>query len=308
MKTFSLFHTSFLMLAGFTLNAQEMEHPTAARYFEQLRKGIYAPIPGAISGRGDEAATLKFLIPLCGDSVPLIKAKACELIYSLAKQSADTMLRKNAAEALVSVAGNDDPETTGLVLRLISGLNKNDFSDSAKNIVRSRVTIEGLYLNGWMKIAGFLHLTDLIPAIRPYAQPGNPHVRRWAAIISLSRLGETFSLSEMMRRIKKLPVNDHLIYQVFPDVIYTRQPVAIDYMVEALYSESKDCLSADAEREISIPCGYRIMEQLAPIIEGFPFTLEDNGDLKTQSYAGALEAVRVWFRANRRYRILNDTW
>lgn len=107
-------------------------------------------------------------------------------------------------------------------------------------------------------------------------------------------------------RVKKLPVNDDVVYQVFPDLIYTRQQEAIAYLVTALDSDATDCLSADAERQTPISCGYRIMEQLAAIIEGYPLILGESGDIITGDYPAALNIVRKWFQINQTYSIRND--
>jgi hypothetical protein len=87
--------------------------------------------------------------------------------------------------------------------------------------------------------------------------------------------------------------------------VFTRHTDAIAYMVEALNSDEQNCLTADAEREVPIPCGYRIMEQLASIIEKYPLTLDPGGDLKTKEYPLALKTVREWFDKHGRNYVIN---
>jgi hypothetical protein len=108
-----------------------------------------------------------------------------------------------------------------------------------------------------------------------------------------------------MKRVSKLPMNDNLVYNIFPDLVFTHRPEAIAFLVEELGSNERNCLSADIEREVRIPCGYRIMEQLAPVIGGFPFDLDESGDLKTSNYPAALATVRQWFSDHNTYVILN---
>ena len=103
-------------------------------------------------------------------------------------------------------------------------------------------------------------------------------------------------------------MNDNLVYNIFPDLVFTRRPEAIAFLIEEIGSNEKNCLSADVEREVSIPCGYRIMEQLAPVIEGFPFDLDESGDLKASNYPAALATVRQWFSDHKTYVILNSRY
>jgi hypothetical protein len=114
------------------------------------------------------------------------------------------------------------------------------------------------------------------------------------------------ALKDLMQRVSKLPVNDDVVYKLFPDLIYTRQKESIDYMIEALNSDVKTCFTADAEKEVEILCGYRIMEQLAPVIADYPFNLDESGDLQTDDYPSALLTVRNWFRTHKNYTILTD--
>jgi hypothetical protein len=112
----------------------------------------------------------------------------------------------------------------------------------------------------------------------------------------------------MMRRARKLPVNDDVIYSIFPDLVYTRNKEAVSYMIEVLQRDDATCMSADAERQAPIPCGYRVMEQLAPIIKGYPLALDASGDIKTNDYVAALKTVREWFTKHPNYEILKDKY
>jgi hypothetical protein len=116
------------------------------------------------------------------------------------------------------------------------------------------------------------------------------------------------AVSELMTRIKKLPINDEVVYEIFPDLVYTRRPESMSVMVEAMKSNEKNCTPADAEKETPIPCGYRIIELLSPVIQGFPIELDGSGDLKANDYSRALETVRKWFQVNNTYTILNTRY
>jgi hypothetical protein len=99
-----------------------------------------------------------------------------------------------------------------------------------------------------------------------------------------------------------------VVYEVFPDLVYTRKREAIDYLIEALNSNSKNCESANAENAERIPCAYRVMEMLAPIIENYPLKRNESGDIETNDYPTALQKVKDWFKENKNYKILKDNF
>ncbi len=103
-------------------------------------------------------------------------------------------------------------------------------------------------------------------------------------------------------------MTDAVVYEIFPDLVYTRSQEAITYLVEALNSDAKNCESANAESEEKIPCAYRVMEMLAPVIENYPLKLSESDDIETTDYPGALQKVRDWFKVNKGFKILKDRY
>jgi hypothetical protein len=98
------------------------------------------------------------------------------------------------------------------------------------------------------------------------------------------------------------------VYQIFPDLVYTRQRPIFEMLIVALNSDVRNCQSANAENLTKIPCAYRIMEMIAPAIEGFPYKLDESGDIDAENYQEALITVRDWFKGNRDYKILTDRY
>ncbi len=111
-----------------------------------------------------------------------------------------------------------------------------------------------------------------------------------------------------MNRVKRMPVSDALVYDVYPDLIYTRTQEAVTLLVATLNSDAKNCSAADAERESKIPCAYRVMEMLAPVLEGYPLEVDGSGDIQTIDYPAALQAVREWCKTKTSFDIRKDTF
>lgn len=275
-------------------------------FFDAVRRGNHATIPTEFSGSDEQAFEL--LQPFLSDSNERVALKAHEVVFYVSSRSAAPETRAAGICTLISACNNARPFIRPTVLELLRQFRKSEFPTQAKDSLRRFVRMETAPSEDLIKMAGFLDLNDLIPRIRPWSQPGNPTGRRWAALLSLARMGDAFAIRDVMQRVRKLPVNDDLVYKIFPDLVYTRQPEAIAYMVEVLSDDQYDCISADVEKERPIPCGFRVMEQLASVIDSFPIQLDEGGDLITDHYPEALEQSRDWFIANKTFTILSDRY
>ena len=275
-------------------------------FFDAVRLGGHPTIPLRFSQ--NEGHAFEILQPYLGDSVEQVALKAYQIVFHVSSRSVVPAVRAEGITTLAAACSNVVPSIRSTAVELLRHFRKNEFPSAAKDSLRKYIRSETNPLDDLMKMAGFLHLSDLIPKIRPWSQPGNPAMRRWAALLTLARMGDSFAITDIMQRVKKLPVNDDLIYRIFPDLVYTRRSEAIAYMVEVLSNDQYECVSADLERERPIPCGYRVMEQLAPIIAHFPVQVDEAGDLETGHYPEALAQSRQWFMLNKTYTILNDRY
>jgi hypothetical protein len=127
------------------------------------------------------------------------------------------------------------------------------------------------YIDILAKLIGFLDMKELKNDLFALSQQSTlGRKERWSAMLALARMNDERAIADIMNRVKRMPVTDPVVYEIFPDLVYTRRPEAIAYLVEALNSDAKNCNSADAERESRIPCAYRVMEMLAPVDERLP--------------------------------------
>jgi len=297
----------FILLTAFSSEAQDLKQE-AGQYFSLVRIGTYPSFPEVFTSAKPENEILTLLQPFLDDSVNDVREKAYEIVYAVTAKSTLPGLREGGVGMLMNAFRDHDPGVRATAIDLLAKFRKKDFNpavkDSLRNLIRSGVAP----LDKSIKFAGFLQLTDLIPLILQWSQPGNPARLRWSALQSLARMGDDNAIADMMIRVRKLPVNDDLVYNIFPDLLFTRQPGPIAWIVEALESDETNCMSADAERAVPIPCGYRIMEQLASVIEGFPLERDESGDLKADHYPSALRTVRQWFRIHKTYTIIHDRY
>jgi hypothetical protein len=276
------------------------------RYFNDVRKGTYPAIPKPLSLPENAKSTLIALQPYWSDTLVDVRSKAYTITHIVGDNSRQPHIREAVVTHLIAGCKDKDGGNVGMVLDYLTEFRNTEFTVSAKDSIRSLFRQKIAHTDKLLKLIGFLELTDLKETIRPYTQAGNTQPIRWASLVSLARMNDAAAASEVMRRVRKLSVNDDIIYKIFPDLAYSRNQEAINYMVEVMQSDEKNCFSADAEREEPIPCGYRIMEQLAPVIEGYPLELDESGDIKTKDYTAALKKVREWFIKHKEYTILRD--
>lgn len=279
-------------LSGFSQTPAELLKP----FMEEVRSGKSVAVPAALLQPTNAKLVVEALLLYTNDSVVAVRSRAYFILIRTALASQDAAMK---AEVLQHIIEGGKDKDSGLVGQLFSGLtqfSKNDFNDQAKDSLQSLFKLRPTNIDKLIRIIGFLNITELQSDLVIMSQPGNSKRDRWAALIALARMGEPYALNSLMDRVKKLPVNDDVVYEVFPDLIYTRQKEAFNYMIVALQNDEKQCESADPENAVAIPCGYRIMEQLAPVIKDFPLEVDASGDIKTKDYKKALTTARTWFK------------
>ncbi|UII27533.1 hypothetical protein LVD15_03620 [Fulvivirga maritima] len=117
-------------------------------------------------------------------------------------------------------------------------------------------------------------------------------------MLALSRMGDEASAQKIIGILENLPVNDNLVYELVPDLVYTRNKTAFDYLFTIINSNENNCTSADPDNEAAILCGYRVMEYLAPHLTAQPLPAED-GELAVDNYEQALQELRAWYTVNK---------
>jgi len=82
-----------------------------------------------------------------------------------------------------------------------------------------------------------------------------------------------------MERVERQPVNDDLVYEIVPYLVYTRRQEAFKFLERIIQSNESTYLSANADNEENILCGYRVLEYIAPVMINFPLPVDEFGEL-----------------------------
>ncbi len=300
----------FLLLLSVTVSAQTQSN-TINDYFMAVRNKKTPAVPSALSSdRKNEQTLFASIIPYLSDSVNEVRFAAYSLLANTGKQSTSASFRKQVVINLASGWRDTDSGISGLIGSSLQQFRQDDFTASAKDTLRSLVQKMPAYYDKLVRLCGYLQIADQRSVIQNQLQAGAIKSKsdKWSAYLAMCRLGDAQALSYVMGRVRKLPVNDDVVYDVFPDLIYTRQREAIHYLVEALNSNEKNCEPANPEASGNIPCAYRVMEMLAPVVKDFPLQTDATGDVIAKDYAKALQLAREWLNQHPDYLIKTDVF
>lgn len=272
-------------------------------YVVQLHQSQSVIVPVALREEKNANEVSEAAPQYFSDTLSHVRAKMYSLVGDAGTKSKDQNLRVQAVLKLVGASA--DLENLNLILTKLSAFNKIDFSQTSRDGLIALYKENPPYQDQLVRLIGTLQMTELSDDLRVMSSATTKNQRlRWTALLALARMNDTEAIQAVMKKAQRLPVNDDVVYEIFPDLIYTQQRQAIEYLILELKSDEKKCTTADAEDETPITCAYRIMEILAPVIEKYPLEVDASGDIKTKDYKKALATVRAWFEKNKDYKML----
>lgn len=291
-----------LLLIAFQSYTQPISEQLQA-YVDQLHQTHSGLVPTALKEERNAMEIVEAASSYFNDTLSLVRGKMYSLVGDVAVKSNDQNLREQAVQSLVNVAM--DLENLDLILVKLSAFRTIDFSQTSREGLITLFKENTPYRDQLVRLIGTLQITELSDELRVISNTTTNSQRlRWAALLVLAHMNDADAIQSVMKKVQRLPVNDDVVYEIFPDLIYTQQRQAIDYLIVELNSDEKKCFTADAEDETPITCAYRIMEMLAPVIEKYPLELDASGDIKTKDYKNSLATVRTWFEKNKDYELV----
>jgi len=284
--------------------ARAQSNKVVDSYFQEIRKGKNAEIPFSLSD-GDLSALISSLAPYLKDSSEAVRRKDVLILKDIGLKSKEASIRKRVTLTIVSSIGGKNHET--IAIASLKKFKKEDFDKAAVDSLLSFLKRGNWQKSELIRLIGFVGGPEAIEPLNQFSDPKNSQSIRWSSLLAMSRLGDANATNSLLQRSKNLKVSDEVVSQLFPDLVYTRQKQIFDYMIEILMGDQANCHSADNDNPTSILCGYRIMEQLAPVIKDYPLTLDVSGDVKTDDYKKSLASVRQWFKQNKDIYIIDNS-
>lgn len=294
----------FLALLTTAASAQQRGVDT---YFSQLRAGKSPNLPTEIYKPETAKIILNALPVYAKDTLVIVRSKATLIARVVGTKSTISTLRQQAITQIIQAANDKSTGNVGAAFNYLTEFKKTDFTKTHKDSLVALFKRNPPYIETLAKLVGFIEIKELQNDLFALSQNSAlGRKERWSAMLALARMKDERATADVINRVKRMPVTDAVVYEIFPDLLYTCRPEAIAIVVEALKSDAKNCNSANAESNDRIPCAYRAMEMLAPVIKDYPLKQDASGDIETTDYVAALQQVREWFVKNERYVILRD--
>ncbi len=257
----------------------------------------------------DVTTLCKHVSPYFNNEISRVRLEAYLLLHQRGVKSIKPKDKQKIISHLLHGWFDADTGINGFVASALSVYAKSDFTKSAKDNIVLLINKSPGYYHQLVKIAGFLEIEELIPVLKQKLTSTLKVTDRvrWATYLALSRMGDDNATQFVLNKVKSQSLNDEVVYNLFPDLVYTRQKLIIDYVIEQLYNDEANCNSSNPEKSKRISCSYRIMEYLAGAIENYPLVKDVSGELVVDNYEKALEDVRAWFKnVDGLYKIKNE--
>ena len=254
-------------------------------------------------------AMIKAFEPYKSDSLENVRSLAYNAIAISGQKSTDSLTRQTAVNILVGGCTDKEAALRKNIAGQLENFRKEDFTPPAKEHLAGLLSMKPTYYRHIVKLIGFLDMKDQIPVLNQMIDSSKIGNRTliWDFHLTLARLGVENEVNYCVSFVKSTGVNDKVIYNLFPDLAYIHKKEAVDYMVEVLMSDSKNCYSPNPDNPVKIMCGYRVMEYLAPIIKGFPLEVDRDGELDIDDYENGLQVCRTWFKQHINDYVIDDS-
>jgi hypothetical protein len=236
--------------------------------------------------------------PYTSDTLETIRSLAYDAIAVTGQKAKNQKLRQSAVGILVDGCMDKQASMRKNIAKQLEHYLKPDFTEPSKKKLTALLRLESNYYENTIKLIGYLEMitqTNVLKAMLDSGKTKNKTLE-WDIHLSLARLGNKDDIKYCTDLVRNTGLNDKVVYNLFPDLAYTHSREAIDYMIEVLNKDSKDCFSPNPDNPVKIPCAYRVMEFLAPLVKNFPLKTDKDGELDVDDYEKALIICREWFK------------
>ncbi|HYG02172.1 MAG TPA: hypothetical protein VD927_06970 [Chryseosolibacter sp.] len=264
-----------------------------------------API-SILSDTKNETQLLTRLAQWSTDSIPQVRQKAFYFIRRIGEATNEIETKRIAIGLLLTGLRDKDSGIIGSVIAALTHYDRSLFTKANKDTLSNYVQRATPHLPALMMLAGYIDITDTKQKLKQITRSKTAFKNRWAAHLALARMSDNASIQFILDKLKNAEYNDALVYDVVPDLIYTRNPEIFRTLEAVIRHDDPTCESANPDSNKKILCGYRVMEAIAPVIKNFPISSDGDGNLNVSSYEEALLQTRTWLKDNPNYVITNN--
>ncbi len=296
---------ALLSLCLLSATATLAQSPAALTiHLESSRQGSYAAVPQAIlADTANVAALLSTLATYESDTLAAVRSRAYNIAKRIGQRSNNSAVRQTATAQLTRGVADPDAGISGNNSNALTGFRQTDFSTATQTQLLDYLQPTTPHLDQVAMLAGFMSGRSSQAALQSLLSEKVSATTRWAIHLALARTGDETAIGYVLSKLNAAPVNDALVYDIVPGLVYTRQPAIFRYLETLVMSDEPDCQSADPDSKQRIRCGYRVMEALAPALTDFPVVVDAYGELVTDDYEQSLRTVRNWLRGREDYPV-----
>ena len=304
--------TMFLLLKMVLPSGQALAQSPAAAlttHLEAIRQGSHAAVPQAVlADTTNAAALLSTLATYQNDTLTAVRSRAYNVAKRIGQRSSDPAVRQTATAQLTRGIADPEAGISGNNSAALTGFRSADFSTTTQTQLLNYLQPGTPHLDQVAMLTGFASGKGAQLALQSLLTAKVSATTRWAIRLALARTGDETAIGYVLDKLNAAPVNDALVYDIVPGLVYTRQPAIFRYLETLVVSDEPNCQSADPDSQQRILCGYRVMEALAPALTGFPVAVDAYGELLTDDYEQSLREVRAWLRGREDYPMWMDVY
>ena len=305
-KTFLI---GIMLTAQLAFSQEKKVAADIARVMDAARKGEMALPDNMVYAEENIRFALESTLPYVRDTNTLVRNQSYQIIHKIGRNTQNTNETLRCVEALSRACHDIDPGIALYASRSLAKYQREFFSDKAKESIETALFPKSKTLPYVAQLTGYLGLAAGIERLHSIATDNTESLKnKWYTHLALARTGDKTSINYCLAVYISQETNEEVVEEMIPDLLYTRQKDIYDEVVKILYRDDKACLSGNPNIERRIHCGYRVMEQLGPYIDGFPLETHASGAIKGGDYDRALEKLRVWFGENKKYLIIDNSF
>ncbi len=216
------------------------------------------------------------------------------LIKKVEKRVTDKPGRISLMRSLMDCALKQDPQLSKSALRTMTVFDKSCFTEDVKDDIRLIVAQRNNGRQEAILLLGYLGESGDISYLKGLGKYSNLSKQdKYYQQLALARLNDGEAVQALCDKIQNKKLNDEIVLNTVPDLIYTRNKKIYDLLIKEITNEAKNCQSANNDSNEMIFCAFRIMEQLAGKIVGFPVQVDKTGEI-VGDYTEALTQARKW--------------
>jgi hypothetical protein len=279
-------------------------------YFESVLNGVNYSLSSDIIKGAESKKILKLAGQNIGNINPQVRYKIIDLVKRKALVESDFKIKKKFVQFLIESAKDPDSGNSGVASKSLTLFAAADFDKQAGDSIYCLLLKKPYHYDQVIKLAGFLNFNNCHELLQKKLVSDSLLTAKdkWVIYLALARMGDSTSMKFCFEKVKTQPLSDKMVTYIYPDLVYTRQPVAINYLLSQILSDSKECCSPSPETDEKTICAFKIMELVAPVITNFPIQVTAYGDLEIDNYGDALTKVQNWLLSKPEILISNEKY